>query len=98
MDIKINNNDLKDLINILEKDNLNIYNIVKDINISYKSLDNTKWSSNEKTKLDSSLYPFIDNIDKYLLSYLNDCTNSLKLASNLYTETDLNIKNNIDII
>ena len=96
MNIDIEKNGLENIIQKLEKDNLNIYNIVKDMHISFKSLDDSKWSSIEKTKLDSTLVSMMNNIDNNLLSYLNDCTNTLKLALNSYEKSDSNLKNSLN--
>ena len=96
MNIDIEKNGLENTIQKLEKDNLNIYNIVKDMHISFKSLDDGKWYSIEKAKLDSTLVSMMNNIDNNLLSYLNDCTNTLKLALNSYEKSDSNLKNSLN--
>ena len=96
MNIELEYNNLEKLIEKLEKDNLNIYNIVKDMHLSFKTLDEEKWHSSEKIKLDSKLISMMNNLDENLLLYLNNCTDTLKLALNSYQKSDSNLKNNVE--
>lgn len=80
------------LISELEKNNEEICCIVKNINIAIKSLDDTKWNSLEKQKIDEKLIPYITKIDKDLEEYLNTGTNILRNTSKLYVEADLKNK------
>lgn len=96
MNINIKNNEVKYLIKKLENDNINIYNIVKDINNAYKKLDSSKWKSNEKEKLDNNFNKMIADLDKNLLHFLNKGTDVLKLAVSSYENADLENQKNLE--
>ena len=97
MSINLENQSLENLIKKLEDDNLKISNIIKEINKSFEHLDSSKWSSKEKTNLDSILNPFIDNLDIKVLDYLSECTDMLKLALISYETTDSSLTKDINI-
>ena len=93
-DINIKYNDLSSLIDKLEVDNKDIVDTIKKINDSIRSLDDTKWVSNEKSKLDAVLLPYITQLDNNLLSYLNESVDTLKTAYNKYQESEKIISDN----
>ena len=95
MNIDIRNTELENLIKELEKDNLNIYNRVHNMILSYKKLDGDRWKSTEKVKLDNIMNQMMSDIENKLLLSLNECTNLLRKASNLYTETDTTLENDL---
>ncbi|MBR3661171.1 MAG: hypothetical protein IKN63_04680 [Bacilli bacterium] len=97
-DIRIDKVGLSSLIKTLESDNINLVNIVKNMHNSINFLDESKWSSSEKTKLDSQINNDLNKVDKYLLSYLNECTDLLKQANTSYSETNSNLQSEIEIL
>lgn len=90
-DINIGYNNLNSLIDKLENDNQDIVNTIKVINDSIRSLDDTKWVSKEKEKLDAVLLPYMTKIDNVLPSYLNESVNVLKSASNNYQQSEKHV-------
>lgn len=84
----IDNSNIELLITELEKNTEEICSIVKNINMAIKSLDDTKWNSQEKEKIDEKLIPYINKIDKDLEEYLNASINILRNTSKLYEEAD----------
>lgn len=97
-DIKIDSLALDSLIIDLQKDNEAVYTIIKNINDAYRTLDKNRWKSKEKDRMDEKINSYMQKLDNQILSYLNDCTNLLKIASNTYQETDLKNKKNIEEI
>lgn len=96
--INIDNIELEKLISKLEKDNQDICNTIKSINNDIKKLDETKWKSKEKDKLDETLIPYITNLDNNIESYLNKSLNVLKNANLKYKIQNENIKENTNIL
>ncbi len=85
---------LRDIITLLKKDNEEINETIKNINNTIKSLDETKWNSPEKTKINNELIPYIDLEEKNIASILNECIFSLNQALNTYSQTDYELKLN----
>ena len=91
--LNIKSIELENLIQKLEKDNENILEIVKSINEDIRKLDDTKWKSKEKVKLDSVLLPYLNLLDNNLQNYINKPLNILKNANKKHIETDEFLKN-----
>ena len=85
--------ELESLIQKLDKDNQDILEVVKLINDDIKKLDETKWKSKEKEKLDSVLLPYLDLLDNNLHDYINKPLNILKNANKKHVETNEFLKN-----
>lgn len=86
--VDIKNGELENLINKLEKDNQDILDTVKFINETIRKIDDTKWKSKEKEKLDLELIPYLDLLDNNLANYINAPLNVLKSANRNYIEVD----------
>lgn len=86
--VDIKNGELENLINKLEKDNQDILDTVKFINETIRKIDDTKWKSKEKEKLDLELIPYLDLLDNNLANYINAPLNVLKNANRNYIEVD----------
>lgn len=79
---------LDDLIDKLKQNNQEVYNIIKNTNDAIRTLDETVWNSTEKNKLNESLEPYMKNLESKFPGYLDDCTDILSRASNLYQDVD----------
>ena len=89
-DLVVRTKELNEHIKVLEQDNLDIYEIIKTINLEIKKLDKTKWDASEKKKLDDKFNIFFDKVEKNYFSILNNCTDLLKHANTSYiNDTDL---------
>ena len=95
-DINVKSEALEKLIEKLEADNKNIYNIAANININIRNLDSSFWSSREKTKFDEVAEPFMNKNEYDLLAYLNECTNLLRVANGSYEEQDDDLANAVN--
>ena len=91
--LNIKSLELESLIQKLEKDNQDILETVKLINEDIRKLDDSKWKSKEKEKLDSTLLPYLDSLDNNLQEYINKPLNILKNANQKHTEIDESLKN-----
>lgn len=91
LDIKYD--ELETLIKKLERDNQDILDTVNSINENIRKLDDTKWKSKEKEKLDSVLLPYLNLLDNNLQNYINTPLNLLKNANEKHVETNENLKN-----
>lgn len=91
LDIKYD--ELEVLIKKLEKDTNDIFDTISTINENIRKLDDTKWMSKEKEKLDTVLLPYLNLLDTKLLDYINKPLNILKNANKKHIETDEFLKN-----
>ena len=96
MNIELESRKLEDIITKLENDNLEIYNILKEMGLSLKYLDSSTWSSREKPRFDSTVESFVKNLEDNTLRYLNECTETLKLAIKSYESVDKDLTNSIE--
>lgn len=96
--ISLDHSGLENLIVVLEKDNLEIDTIIKETNKAIRTLDETKWKSREKDRLDEKLMPFIDKAEKNALTYLNASTNLLRDINKKYQKDDELMSKQIDQI
>ena len=71
---------LQDLIMIQN----NIESIISEIQNLYNSLDEKVWLSQEKTKLDEYLIPYIETEKKEHLSRINNYNDSLRIYADGY--------------
>ena len=95
MDLVIKSNELLENIKILEKDNLEIIDILEKIYKQIKDLDETKWNSREKKKIEEELLPYIKfNTAFYYVSF-NGFIKVLNNALNEYLKKDEELKNKI---
>ena len=91
--LNIKYDELETLIKKLERDNQDILDTINFINENIRKLDDTKWKSKEKEKLDSILLPYLNLLDNNLQNYINTPLNLLKNANEKHIETNENLKN-----
>ncbi len=91
-DIKIEPQALSNTINVLEKNNQEILDVIKNINKAIKELDETKWSAPNKKEIDEYLLPYIENSEATITTDLGNCIYVLQYALNKYATSDSNIK------
>ena len=82
--VYVNIQELDKLINTLGQDNEEIFEIIHDINKNILDIDNTKWQSPERKKIDDEFIPYILSKEKNIKTYLNDCKRGLITARNNY--------------
>ena len=82
--VYVNIQELDKLINTLGQDNEEIFEIIHDINKNILDIDNTKWQSPERKKIDDEFIPYILSKEKNIKIHLNDCKRGLITARNNY--------------
>ena len=87
-DIKINKTELETLIGILEEDNKAIIQSITNVIMALETLDEKKWKSSEKKKIEEELIPYLRKIKDGYGSQLNRCTNFIKSAKEKYQSLD----------
>lgn len=97
-DIEIKPELLNDIIKSLEITNEKIVEIVKNVNLAMKSLDEDKWKSPEKTKIDNEFMVYLDKLEKNVPMQLNECTNILKRVILEYEKTHGKIQKDVEIV
>lgn len=96
LDIKYNN--LDELLNKIEKDNYIISEHIKSINKIIKSLDETKWKSPNKDKMNTQLEPFLNTIDENIDNVLSIPLINLRVASTSYKDTESKVKEKANML
>ena len=89
--IYVNIDELNCLINTLNEDNENIFDIIDTINKNMMDIDETKWNSPERKKFDELFIPYINKKEKSIKMDLNSCKDKLVIAKNNYL--GINIRN-----
>ena len=77
-------NDLQDLINKLDADNKKIKELMEDINKNFLEIDEEKWNSPEKKKVDDTFIPYIKKKESSVNNNFNKCLNDLISVKNKY--------------
>lgn len=95
-DIEIKSNELSSLVERLEKDNIDISETLKKINIAIRTLDERVWNSPEKKRMDEQMIPFIEKVDKTVYENLKQYTDKIKIAINKYNESEMSIKKKVE--
>lgn len=95
MNIELNYEELSSLKNKLNDDNIKINELTIEIIKKIKGLDESKWSSSEKKKLDEQLIPFISEVETNMFSRLDECVNLIGVALDKYKKTEDSIKKNV---
>ena len=90
-DIRIEEIELREIIEKLKKETDNINTKITNINSLIRSLDESVWISPEKKQIDESLIPFIDDKEQ-IKEELTNCIITLKNALSSYLESDLKLK------
>ncbi len=93
-DIQVSVNSLSDLIVVLRNDNKQICNIIKNVTDSVNKLDETKWKTPEKEKMNEILLPYLEKININMENFLNECTDLLEKANISYNRTDEDMASN----
>ena len=87
-DIKINLNELNNIINKISKDINDLEYEMNNVNDAYLSLDDTKWKGKDKKKIDSSLGIYL----KDMTNFSNDLRNTLDILKQGYNNYENNIQ------
>lgn len=90
--ININYEGLSDKLDLIEKDIVEIEEILKQVEIATESLNNEKiWKAPEKTKMDSDYIPYVKKISINIPIALRKHLNHLRKVLNIYSsaETEL---------
>ena len=96
-DININYEGLSDKLDLIEKDILEIEDILKQVDIATTSLDDEKiWKAPEKTKMDSDYIPYVKKISKNVPLALRKHLNHLRKVLNIYTSAETELTNAIN--
>ena len=91
-DIYIEPVGLKNEITLLKVDNERIKTIITEINDIIKDIDETKWNSPERKKVDEELIPYLDKQKKAVTINIDNCVTVLQSALNKYTGSNEAIK------
>lgn len=95
-DIYIEPVGLKNEITLLKNDNARIEAIITEINDIIKGIDDTKWKSPERKKVDEELIPYLDNQKKAVTINIDNCATVLQNALNKFTGANAAIKKAAD--
>lgn len=95
-DIEIKSNELSSLVERLEKDNIDISETLKKINIAIRTLDEKVWNSPEKKRMDEQMIPFMEKVDKTVYENLKQYTDKIKIAIKKYSESEMSIKKKVE--
>ena len=92
----INDAKLKELIDILDKNNDDINQTMQNITYKFKSLDETIWKSPERKKIDEQLIPYLEQCNTIIYNNLLNCNKKLNdaLLTHISTDEDLSKKAN----
>ncbi len=93
MDIEINETQLEDIINILEKDNMAMIEQVNNIYDTLVKIEKKDWNSPEKTRLDNNFIPYLKRQNDILKRILMNKTEFLKQALSSYRNTNTQLEN-----
>lgn len=88
IDLDIEYQSLEELITKLEEDNRLIVAKMQKINNMLRSIDDKKWISSQKDKVDKNLMPFLDTVDRKIFDCLNGPLDALKIANNAYLDLE----------
>ena len=86
MNLEIDTIGLESTIKLLENDNKDFIDILENINTTLKQLDESKWDSEEKRKIDEVLLPYINRTITDVKKELNSPILVLKVALFKYQE------------
>ena len=97
-DIKIKTKELLDLSNVLQEDNNQISQIMKDIRLSFNKLDDTVWYSNEKISIVNNVLPYLDSTETVFFNDLNQCVNLIKTIIIKYEQQNKTMEKQVNDI
>lgn len=86
-DISLNSS-VEDIVKIIEKDISDISELLENVYSATLTLNETKWNTKEKKKIDEELLPYLQKISMKYPSYLSKRLYIVKEAIEKYNEVD----------
>lgn len=95
-DLNLQYEGLKDKIEVIEQDINNIEDILLNVVKATNTLDESKWKSTEKTKMDQEYVPYVNNLSINVPIALRKHLNLMKESVTAYEDLENEVIQDVD--